>query len=131
MRTAAILAALTVTGCAFLIVGKDNFKSAALHRAGTFAVNYQAMYRCFTEKNPTNEPPIPIPGAMGGPTAQLYPDLSLAEYKMVTRNDAWSSLIEFRKSGATSTEVEAWDISEYILNGYWASVEACGRGGGK
>ena len=125
---AMLLLVVAVGGCVTMVEGKDTFKAAAFHRAGSFSMNYQSLFKCFTDKEPAGRPLGPIVDRPpGGPIAGLYPDLGMAEYKMAKAN-SWGGLIEFRHAGPGQTIVDGWMLYEYVLNDLWASVEACGRG---
>ena len=126
-RAVMLVAVLILGGCAFAIVGEDRFRAEAFRREGAFAVNYQALFRCFSATVPQGNTALMGMGQTPS-TTQLYPDLGFGEYRWAGAHGARSgflALIEFRKAGPFETKVTAWQVSKASLDDDWAKIAAC------
>lgn len=121
MRQYSILLIFALAACA--VVGKDAFLREAPNRAGIFEGNYQALYKCFVEKNPTGDGAAALLGGFG-PRAEIFSDLRMAEWRL-SRHDAWFKLIEFRAVNDTRTDVRAWATERSELATHWREIEVC------
>lgn len=123
LRALVLVAAGATSACAFAVVGKEEFKAASHSREAAFPVGYQQLFRCFSEKVSLGSTGV-LGMSRAAATAQLYPDLGLAEYRHSDR-EAFFSLIEFTTDGEARTVVRGFDVLADQLDANWDKVSAC------
>lgn len=119
MPRAALTLLLFLGSCTWAVT-KDELVNNGFRRTEVFPVNYQALYRCFTSRAPIGST-MPL---SEGPTAELYPDLNLGEYRL-GRGKGWFMLVEFSGKGPNAAEVRAYNLQKDWLDEQWAMVAEC------
>lgn len=114
------VASIILSACTWAVGSKDELKQTGFAKSERFAVNYQALYRCFTNQVQIGSN-VPL---SEGPVAELYPDLKTGEYRL-GRGRAWFMLVEFVGVEPNLTQVNAYDLREGWLDDHWRLVAAC------
>jgi hypothetical protein len=128
----ALCAALATAACAFPIQGREKFLVEAPGRTAEFPGNYQALYRCFTDKYELGDGVavaftpgfIPIFVPTTGPRAELYPDLRLGEFRLGS-GESFFQLVTFQAVADDRTRVSAHAVTPADVETHWRNVLSC------